>query len=587
MKVNKHPGWSPGILRRFREAHGLTQDGLAERLRGMPEESGLRPPAATAEMVRRHEQGRVFPGVSYRRFYCVMFGVTEPELGFRPPLPGELVALARVIGPTGGVCPPAVAPELPADAAHRTGHASPAQPARRAQRSGLVESPADRPGSPAGRPGGSGVAPPGGAPRAVASRMPGRGPLPGAAAWTRRSSEVLAASLVGATPGWDAVRLAHEWLLVEPPQIAQLASGRHVGAALAERVEGRVRQLRRLDDHVGGHDLVGIVERELAATAEMVQEASYNEAVGRRLLSALAQLCQLAGRVAADAGRYAAAARYLTGGIRAAHAGGGVALGAELISTHAYQLASDGDVRQGVLLAQTACAGAGSAVPAATQALLADRLAWAHARAGDRQACERALVCAERLFARADPAAGAGEVYWLDSREIDVMAGRCWTELARPAPAEERLRLGLTGYDPLRPREIALYETWLAEVHLLRGDVEQACARATRIARLDAVVNSARTAGRLQTLAQRLAGYRSVPAARDFAELYRALRAATPDPSRPASPAASTPVGSPPVRRRTERGRPSPAPVRRPSAPVPPPAQPSAAEPARIVPAVR
>ncbi|MCM3926153.1 helix-turn-helix domain-containing protein, partial [Frankia sp. AiPs1] len=98
MSVDRHPGWTPNILRRFREAHGLTQDGLAERLRGLPEKSGFTPPAATAEMIRRHELGKVFPGVAYRRSYCQLFGVTEPELGFRPPLPGESVAGWRADG---------------------------------------------------------------------------------------------------------------------------------------------------------------------------------------------------------------------------------------------------------------------------------------------------------------------------------------------------------------------------------------------------------------------------------------------------------------------------------------------------------
>jgi hypothetical protein len=392
--------------------------------------------------------------------------------------------------------------------------------------------------------------PPGEAVAVATVRGPGPGRPPAA-------PEPVAADSGGEAGSWDAVRLAHEWLLTEPPQVAELAAGRHVGAALAERVEGRVGQFRRLDDYVGGRDLIGIVERELVATVTMAREAVYDAAVGRRLLSSVAQLCQLAGWIAADAGRHPTAVRFLTGGIRAAHAGGDAALAANLISTQAYQMASHGDVRQGVLLAQTACAGVGTSASATTQALLADRLAWAHARAGDRRACERALVTVERLFERGDPSADPEWVYWLDGREIDVMAGRCWTELSRPERAEERLRHGLTGYDPLRAREIALYETWFAEVHLLRGDVEQACARATRAARLDARVNSARTAERLRMLARRLAGYRSVRAVREFAEVYQTLCATAPDANRPRpdeperahrpAPSGPAPSGMPPA----------------------------------------
>ncbi|MCM3886052.1 hypothetical protein, partial [Frankia sp. R82] len=348
----------------------------------------------------------------------------------------------------------------------------------------------------------------------------------------------------GDASGWDAVRLAHEWLLTEPPQIMELTAGRHVGAALAERVEGRVVQLRRLDDHVGGRDLVGLVERELVATATMLREAVYDAAVGRRLLASVAQLCQLTGWIAADAGRGATARRVLSGGIRVAHASGDVALAANLISTQSYHLVNQGDVRRGVLLAQTACAGVGRATPPAAQALLADRLAWAYARAGDRPACERTLAQVERLYDHADRAPRPDWAYWLDEREIDVMAGRCWTQLSRPDRAEARLRAGLAGYDPLRAREVALYETWLAEVNLLRGDVEQACERAIRIALLDARVNSARTSDRLRMLAGRLAGYRSVPAVREFTDVLQALASVTP--AGPA-PSAAPPPGAPPA----------------------------------------
>ncbi|WP_256788648.1 helix-turn-helix transcriptional regulator [Frankia sp. AvcI1] len=640
MSVDRHPGWAPNILRRFREAHGLTQDGLAERLRGLPEKSGFTPPAATAEMIRRHELGRVFPGVAYRRSYSQLFGVTEPELGFRPPLPGESVAAGRTgrSGPPAGDVDTDVDVHADVDVAW-SGLVSLAGSRPQPPDSGRLES-GRRPGVaataesvpagavaagavPAGGVSGGAVLPGstgGGQPEAVGS----------SGTWTRRSTELLAAYLAAAVQGptgarpsagavpargsasgapivvpaarsagpararpvpapaaaaatrpaqadeWDAVRLAHEWLLLEPPQVAELAAGRHVGAALAEKVEGRVGQFRRLDDYVGGRDLVSLVERELLGTVTMLREAVYDAAVGRRLLSSVAQLCQLAGWIAADAGRHGAAVRFLTGGIRAAHAGGDTALAANLISTQAYQMVNHADARQGVLLAQTACAGVGRSASATTRALLADRLAWAHARAGERRACEQTLAVVERLYDRADPAADPAWVYWLDAREIDVMAGRCWTELRRPDRAEDRLRHGLTGYDPLRAREISLYETWFAEAHLQRGDVEQACERAVRAARLDARVNSARTAERLRMLARRLGGYRSVRAVREFDEVYRTLRETVPGGGRPRPEPAEAPRPAPPPAARSgatepvaSTGRGTPAVARSAGSPVP------------------
>ncbi|KEZ35406.1 hypothetical protein CEDDRAFT_03245 [Frankia sp. CeD] len=97
MSNEKHPGWTPSTLRRFREARGLTQDGSPSRCVVSLGGESFTPPAATAEMVRRHELGKVFPGVAYRRAYCLLFAVTEPELGFRPAERLRLLAPHRYV----------------------------------------------------------------------------------------------------------------------------------------------------------------------------------------------------------------------------------------------------------------------------------------------------------------------------------------------------------------------------------------------------------------------------------------------------------------------------------------------------------
>jgi transcriptional regulator with XRE-family HTH domain len=54
-----------------RQKAGLTQQEVADRL------------GTTAELVRRHEKGLTMPQAHYRREYCLLFGATEEELGFR------------------------------------------------------------------------------------------------------------------------------------------------------------------------------------------------------------------------------------------------------------------------------------------------------------------------------------------------------------------------------------------------------------------------------------------------------------------------------------------------------------------------
>src|SRR5256885_7018119 len=53
--------------------------------------------------------------------------------------------------------------------------------------------------------------------------------------------------------------------------------------------------------------------------------------------------------------------------------------------------------------------------------------------------------------------------YWLDRKEIDVMAGRCLIELGDPASAEPLLSTAIASYAPEHAREVGLYRTLLAE----------------------------------------------------------------------------------------------------------------------------
>lgn len=90
MKATQRPGWNPARLRQHREAHGLTLEAAGERLRQTAQRHGLSVPAANFQTLWGHEQGHIYPGPHYRRAYCLLYEATEPELGFRPPLPGEM-----------------------------------------------------------------------------------------------------------------------------------------------------------------------------------------------------------------------------------------------------------------------------------------------------------------------------------------------------------------------------------------------------------------------------------------------------------------------------------------------------------------
>ena len=337
--------------------------------------------------------------------------------------------------------------------------------------------------------------------------------------WTASDASQLADRLAGGEIALTAAagrRLVHEWLVADTPQTVEITAGRRIGAGMVDTVTRRVAQLRRVDDHIGGRELRPLVERELRATAGLLRHAAYTDPVGRALLGAVAELCQLAGWVLADAAAPDAAARYHLLGVHAAHAAGDRSTAANLVSTLAYQVANIGDPREAVLLARSAQSGARPHASATMRALLAERVAWAHARAGETRHTERALALVETEYDQRRPADDPSWVYWLDPDEITVMAGRCYVELGHPDRAIPLLSGVLERYDERQARESALYTSWLAEAHLQAGDVDQAAHLAGRTLDLSSSTSSSRGDDRVALLRSRLDPYAAVPAVGTF-----------------------------------------------------------------------
>jgi ATP/maltotriose-dependent transcriptional regulator MalT len=293
---------------------------------------------------------------------------------------------------------------------------------------------------------------------------------------------------------------------------------------MVDTVSRRVAQLRRVDDHIGGRELRPLVERELHATAGLLRNTAYTDRVGRALLGAVAELCQLAGWVIADAGAPDVAARYHLLGVHAAHAAGDRPTAANLVSTLAYQVANTGDPHEAVLLARSAQSGARAHASATTRALLGERVAWAHARAGETRHTARALALVENDYDQRQPADDPSWAYWLDSDEVTVMAGRCYVELGQPERAIPLLTGVLERYDERQTRESALYTSWLAEAHLQAGDVDHAAHLAGRTLDLSSSTSSSRGDERVALLRSRLDPYAAVPEVRAFLDRCAATR---------------------------------------------------------------
>jgi hypothetical protein len=103
----------------------------------------------------------------------------------------------------------------------------------------------------------------------------------------------------------------------------------------------------------------------------------------------------------------------------------------------------------------------------------------------------------------------------VDQTELDIMTGRCWTELRRPLRAVPVLTRALDQYADHHARDKALYLSWLADSYLTAGEVEAAAAVTGRALDLAAGVASVRPRQRLAPLLRQLRQHAELSAVQD------------------------------------------------------------------------
>ncbi len=89
-----------------------------------------------------------------------------------------------------------------------------------------------------------------------------------------------------------------------------------------------ITELRHMDDISGGGVVFALAQQGFRWVARLLDQASYDEKTGRQLHRTLAELGQLTGHAARDAGQPALAQRYWIAALRAAHTAADPALGA-------------------------------------------------------------------------------------------------------------------------------------------------------------------------------------------------------------------------------------------------------------------
>jgi len=195
------------------------------------------------------------------------------------------------------------------------------------------------------------------------------------------------------------------------------------------------------------------------------------------MFAVAAELGHVAGWASFDAGYHAAAQRYWTSALRAAHASSSGALGANILKSMSLQALDFHKPVDALALAENARTGA-AAVRGRPAAMFALRVARAHAALGSRRACEAALSEAERARSAEDEDEPGWAAYF-DDQEFYAQVGTCYLDLGDPARADEWLARAEAVERPDKVRDRVTYITRRASAQLDLGAVDQACATLT------------------------------------------------------------------------------------------------------------
>jgi tetratricopeptide (TPR) repeat protein len=293
-------------------------------------------------------------------------------------------------------------------------------------------------------------------------------------------------------------------------------------ASLARRAEVLLKLFLQLDDELGGDVLYLPLARYVARLGVSVRQEPADG------LSVFGQLSQMTGWVALDSNRHAAARRYLTTAVYAAHEAEQPVLAASSLAYLSLQETYRGHPSSALSLAQTASAvGNGSLTPL-TKTMLATRLARAHAGLQHTDECLRVL---DEMRIAFDSAGQQEEPLWIsyvDDIEVAAQEGACYLDLHMVTEACAALTRALDLLAPKTPhrvRDRVHYLVRLARCYLLQREVERACEVATEAVELSEAIGSARVIERLGEFHVALDPFAASKPVRDFQELYAGVMA--------------------------------------------------------------
>jgi tetratricopeptide (TPR) repeat protein len=319
---------------------------------------------------------------------------------------------------------------------------------------------------------------------------------------------------------------AHEWLIAQPPDDVESTVGRAITGEVVDHLDNVTASLRRMDDHLGGGQTLGLVRQHLATVVGLLRDRRYTDAVGRRLHTTAGELMRLAGWLSFDGGEQSQAQRFWIAALYQANAAGDCGLGANILGFMSCQAKDLGQHRQAVILAETARTSYPATSPKVA-AILDLRAAEAYANEGAVTDAQRALDSAFGRLTDTQPEHGNPDwSYWINEAQAHAQAGYCHLKLDHWPRAREHLRAALRLQGNEYSREGALRNTLLATTYVRQDqpDLDKALAVGEQaVQTLSGQVNSARCIKHVRNLVDTLAPYRRIPAVRQFCQDAKGL----------------------------------------------------------------
>jgi tetratricopeptide (TPR) repeat protein len=292
-----------------------------------------------------------------------------------------------------------------------------------------------------------------------------------------------------------------------------------VGSSAADRIRAFTRHLADLDFQYGGGHVRRMLLFYFRNEIVPLLRKPYPGSTRREIFSAAAEVTQLLGWSAYDAGRHGPAQRYYMQGLRLAQEAEDPVLGAYLLSDLSHQANYLGRCNEALQFARAAQTSAAGKASHTVNAMFLAMEARALASSGDSQACIQALRRAEHAFAQRDSDKDPVWIGYFDALELAGEAAHCFRDLGQPR--ETRL-FAAQAMDPVAtpPRTQAFISMVTAAGAFEAGNLDEALSFAMAAVDLTGSLESSRYVRYLtdfhQSVTQRHATH---PAVREFSRL--------------------------------------------------------------------